>query len=338
MNKRQQILIVLWKWENFGGGVNAKLFRERRFEKHVAQIERGQGVYYQEFPVEYSELCPDAKFVQASIYKDDTNTERLFFALLEHYISPESEVLLFLHRAHFYTDEDVVAIRARFGKNNLKCFLFADGRDYIYYATQKSGLLNDAGGFFIQRDKDTDEYIETFDEARRVVRQPYFDRVWSHYRDEFQQKIFTLKEELFNCWFELLLPGQPAQIAVEEVKDRLNRQPERLLLFRVKSFLGYYTGVDLSGMERFELKKEERAVEELERKEGKSYLFDDAIANLAIEKERDRPLIVETYGEAKQMLEQVLFGLDINTSQSALRDLADKFNLLVHVFPGELSN
>lgn len=188
------------------------------------------------------------------------------------------------------------------------------------------------GNFFIQRDPDTELDIETFDETLQIVRQPYFDRVWSHYRDEFQQKIFALKEELFNCWFELLLPGQPAQIAVEEVKDRLNRQPERLLLFRVKSFLGYYTGVDLSGMEQFEL-KEERAVEELERKEGKSYLFDDAIANLAIEKERDRPLIVETYGETKQMLEQVLFGPDINTNQSALRELADKFNLLVHVFP-----
>lgn len=281
--------------------------------------------------------------MQASIYKDDANTERLFFALLEHYIAPESEVLLFLHRAHFYKDEDVVAIRARFGKSNLKCFLIADGRDYIYYATQKSGLLNDAGGFFIQRDPDTDEYVETFDEKGQFVRQPYFDRVWLHYRDEFQRKVFILKEELLNCWLELLLPGQPASIAVNELIERLSRRHERLLLYRIKSFLGIYKGAnsaaEISDPEQyFRFKKEVQEVEQLERREGKSYLFDDAIANLAIENERDRPLIGEIYEDTKRLLEQVFFGSNTYISQSDLRELADRFNLLVQVFPGELSN
>ncbi len=346
MGNRQQILIVLWKWENLNGGVNARIFREKKLEKHVGQIDLGRGKYFEEYPVEHSELCPHAKFVQANIYKDDEQTDRLFFALLERYISPESEVLVFLHRAHFYDEKDVAEIRAKFGKNNLKCFLFADGRDYIYYNTQKSGLLNDTGGFFIQRDLDTDEYIETFDEDRKIIKQPYFDRVWTYYRHEFQSKTFELKEELFNCWFELLLPGQSDMISVDDIEGRLKQLPycNRNLLYRIKSFLGHYKTTRhleakaIEPQENFKSKNEVREVEKLERKEGKSYLFDDDIANLAIEKERDRPLVIEAYEETGRVLQQILFSSETHVSKNTLRDLANRFNLLVQSIPGEMSN
>lgn len=343
MDTGQQIMIVLWKWENLGGGVNAKLFREKKYEKHLNDITLGRGHYYEEYAVEPSALCPAPCFVQTSIYKDDTNTENLLFALLTKYVSPKNEVLLFLHRAHSYSDNDVKAILSKFGKNKIKCFLFADGRDYLYYDTQKSGLLDDDGNFFIQRDEDTDEYIETFDEELMVVKQPYFDRVWSHYREEFQKKVFELKEEIFNCWFNLLLPDEPDQIAKNKLTDQLNEDSNRVLMFRINSFLGHYKinaskNENYGPTEQYNIKKELKRIEQLERLEGKSYLFDDAIANLKIEKKRGRPLVIETYSEITALMEQILFTPKFPVTKSTLRELADKLNLLVQVTPGELSN
>lgn len=342
MAKRQQIMIVNWRWEAFNGGVNAKIFREKNYQKHLGQIEEGKGKYFQEYPVEYSEICPEGKFVMMDIYKDDANTDLLFFALLSSYLDADSDVLLLLHRGHFYSESDIDTIREKFKKYKLKCFLIAEGRDYIYYKTQKSGLLGEDGDFYIQRDPETREYIETFDEAAQIVKQPYFDRVWMHYQYEFQNKIFELKEELFSCWFDLLLPGQPEEIPVVDLKERLQHQIGRALLFRINSFLRINNTTSSSkGLldpEQIRMKKEEMEIERLEKIERKSFLFDDAIPNVKVEKSKELSLGARMYEETCQALRSILFSAQSHTTKFALRDLADKFNLLVQVTLGELSH
>lgn len=348
MEAEQQIMIVNWRWNVFKGGINEKIFREKNLDKYLGNITAPEHEkYYRELDVEYSSQCPHGKFVMTDIYADGEKTQQLFFALLAHYISPENKVLLFLHRGHFYDEADVSAIRKQFGKFDVKCFLVADGRDFIYYNTKRSGLLNESGDFFIQRDQETDEFIETYDEKTQTVKQPYFDRVWSYYQEEFQSKVFILKEELFDRWFELLLPDKEDRIEIDDLKELLHRKPERNLLFRIKSFLGYYKNRSIgkgnkdpeqSFLSTISLTKERLAVERQEETDGRSYLFDDAIENLAIEKERERPLLVEAYNDAKLLIEYILFGSETYTSKSELRQLAEKLNLLVQVTPGELSN
>ncbi len=339
MDQREQIIIVNWKWSDFEEGVNADILKEKKYHEHLGQIEKGRGKYFQEYPVEYSEMCPLGKFVTTGIYKDDEHTENLLFAVLEQYIKGESDVLLFLHRGHFYKEADVLAIQKRFEKHSLKCFLIADGRDYIYYPTQKSGILNDKGGFFIGVDEDTEEYIKTFDRVQGIVKQPYFDRVWAHYRFEFQSQVFELKEEIFAVWFELLLPYKPEQIEVASLKEHLAQRPGRALLYRIHSFAGRYKTAYIGGIsldpEVIRLNNEAREIEKLEKTERKSFLFDDAIANIDFQD----PLEIEFYQETSSSLSAILLDPEkTTTTKTALRDLAEKFNLLVKATPGEFSN
>ena len=357
MEQRQQIIIVNWKWTDYKErisadellgemgqnglkeGVNEIIFEKGNYQVHLEDIQKGRGGYFQEHSAEYSEMCPQGKFVKVGIYKDSKHTEQLLYAVLDQYIKVGCDVLLFLHRGHFYKEEDVLALQERYKECRIKCFLMADGRDYIYYATQKSGLLNDKGGFFNGRDKDLKSYIKTFDREKGIVKQPYFDRVWAHYRFEFQSQVFELKEEIFAAWFKLLLPFQPEEIAVVDLKEYLAQQTGRALLYRINSFIGRHKSSQLKGVtldpEAIQLKKEEKEVVNLEKAERKSFLFDDAIANIGFQD----PMEQEYYQEAAQALSVILFDPNYTkTTKFALRNLAEKFNLLVKATPGEFSN
>lgn len=341
MEKKRQILIILWKWSNLGEGVNGPVFKKRKLETHFNNIQlgkEGKHKYFNELAVEHSEQCPNAVLVQVNIYKDNADTERLLHRILEEYVDPKNEILFLLHRAHQFNENGVQSIISSFGNNNIKCFLFADGRDFIYYNTQKSGLLNDVGGFFIQRDEWTGEYVETFNETTQKVNQPFFDRVWIHYHDEFQKKVFELKEELFSSWIELLLPGQPEVIDSEILLEKLQRWPERALKFRVKSFLGAYKVLNdkktvTDPVKKGVLLEELKKVEKLEKFEGKSYLFDAALATIDA---KQHAFIKEKYNNASSLLANLLFdGRKKPITKEDLKNLQEKFNELIQVIPGE---
>jgi hypothetical protein len=332
---KKKLMIVLWKWDGLKH-VNSTVFSAKELEHLSQNIEKGKAVFYQEYLVESSRLCPEATFLAVSIYNEPA-TRNLLYVLLDHYVSKDQEIILLLHRANFYEDRDIESIRRRYRGKIQKCFLFADGRDYIYYKTEKSGLLDDTGRFFVGRDPDTQVKVITFEDG--VVKQPYFDRAWYYYSIEFEIKVFQLKEELFDVWFPFLLPYGDEQISKKALLDALDGSKDRLLLYRLKSFLGYYEQSKIE-KKNFEdsrhLKKERDAIEDLEYKEKKSYDFDDCIVNLKQE-ESSQPFVAGAYRDARMLIEHTLFK-DIHhpVKKEVLRNIADKLNHLVSVIPGQM--
>lgn len=339
-HSERKIMIIVWKWRDLPH-INEKLWKQEHFQAYIDNITDGKDHIYKEYPVQHSDLCPDATVVATAIYNVNENTNRLLDSLIEAYAQGNNEVMLFLHRSNDFEALDVDRLLERFKGRLSKCFLFADGRDYIYYKTQKSGILDDIGSFYIQRDPKTEEKITTFDDGK--VLQPYFDRVWQYYNNEFETKVFQFKEELFDQWLPFLLPGQPEQISRESLLNALRGGTERAIFFRVKSFLGRYEAElhNLDAAADFDqitaIKKEKDALKDREKADRISYDFDDCITNLIFQKNLGNKFVSDAYEDAKSSLEYVLFTPSIETvTKQNLREIADKLNYLVKIIPGEL--
>jgi hypothetical protein len=338
---RKKIMFIVWKWRDMER-VNELIWDEKKFDFYSNHVEEGRGVFFKEYAVEYSEMCPDACIVATPIYNVNENTRRLLDALLEQYACDGNEVMLFLHRSNDYEQQDVDRLLAQFKGRIARCFLFADGRDYLYYKTQKSGILDDVGSFHEQRDPITGDKITIYDGEK--IKQPYFDRVWQYYEIEFETKVFQFKEDLFDQWLPFLLPNNTNDISRSALLGALRKEEEPVLEFRLKSFLGKYNSEVISKLdpeENFEdydaLEEESKAIALLEKKEGVSYIFDDCIANLEYQKSQDKEFISEAYEDARYLLDVVLYGPETESvSKATLRDIAVKLDYLVKVIPGEL--
>ncbi|MCC6460513.1 MAG: hypothetical protein IT260_08585 [Saprospiraceae bacterium] len=335
-------MIIVWKWRDLPH-INEKLWKQEPFQSYIDNIVDGKDHIYKEYPVQYSDLCPDAVVVATAIYKVEENEDidRLLDSLIDGYAQGSNEVMLLLHRSNNYEAKDVDRLLDRFKGRLSKCFLFADGRDYIYYKTQKSGILDDIGSFQIQRDPKTEEKVSTFADGK--VLQPYFDRVWQYYNNEFETKVFQFKEELFDQWLPFLLPGKPEHISRESLLNALREGNERVILSRIKSFLGRYE-TELQGLDAaldFDqitaVKKEKDTLKDREKTDRISYDFDDCITNLIFQKNLGNDFVSDAYEDAKRSLEHALFAPGINMiTQQDLREIADKLNYLVKIIPGEL--
>lgn len=344
----KKVMIINWKWsdlEDEGVHINEEL--EGAFEEYKEDVVSGKGVFYKEYPVESSVLCIDAIVVAVSIYRTDSrSTDGLLYALVEQYAQDDNEVMVFLHRSNMYEQSDIAKLLKRFENKVAKCFLFADRRDYIYYATQKSGFLNDSGEFKTGRDKDTKQYIETFSEEKQMVKQPYFDRVWNYYSNEFEQKIFHLKEELFNQWLPRFAPGQPEWIAKKDLIGDLQKDTDRLVFYRLKSFIGEYdvqvTAIGEEGdggynKDEDEVKTEQAAILKLEKTKKTSFVFDDARKNLEHERKAGRKMVHSFYTNTIEKIKGLLFTDEKKeVSIGELRQLSTMMEDLILVVPGEI--
>jgi len=336
----KKILIVNWKWKQFENGhVNENILTKEEFKHYTKNIDEGKGKFYEEFAVEESTSCPNALLVATAIYKVNGDTRRLLYALIDKYAKKGNRVMVFLHRSNFYKEKDVDHLLKHFKKRIAKCFLFAFGRDYIYYNTRQAGLLNDTGGFFRGRDPNSDEKIETFNKKENKVKQPYFDRVWQYYETEFETKILNLKEELFDCWLPLLLPDKNEDITRTELLEAIRSADEKALFFRLKSFLGKYESLD--EVKDFEVKnpleKELEVIKKLEKAHKESFMFDDCIVNLEHDNMSGKFLVKEVYDDTKEKIDHLLFGHEKATIEKAtIREVAATMEELVKVIPGEI--
>jgi hypothetical protein len=314
LSQKRKVFIILWKWDHLTH-VNANTFRKREFEDYADDIHKAKDKgFYDECSVQGSNQCPDALLVRASIYNDNEQTKKLFLALIGKYSNKDSEVLLLLHRANFYEKHDMEQIIHAFRNFQIKCFLFSDGRDYIYYMTRKAGLLDDSGKFFGGRDPDTGEYIEVCDSITNTVKQPYFDRTWSFYRYESNRIVLALRKEMYDVWMEFLLPNSPDLISVSDLKAHLGHLPDRLLEKRISNFLGKSNGLD-------------GEIEQLENKDGVSYFFDDDLANIL--KRNDNTKAADAYEKIQALLDRILYGEEAFVSKDDLRTLSGRFDEIV---------
>lgn len=335
----QKVMIINWKWLQ-NKHINATLLQQEDIKPFTDPIKKGEGIFYRKYKVEPSELCPDALVIAVSIYKDNEETQHLLNNIIDRYAKPHAKVMVFLHRSNYYEDDDVEYLLNHFKGRISKCFLFGDGRDYIYFKTQRAGFLDDLGGFEKRRDKITGEKIITFDEETQQVKQPYFDRVWQYYESEFETKIVELKEELFDQWLPFLLPHQSYKINREQLLNAIHYAEDRCLFFRIKSFVGKYDEIKkLDAKDDFDkmndLKKELDAIKKLEQKEKTSYIFDDCRVNLEYEQKNGRELVATVYHEVVEKLDHLLFKNNGNVfSKDDVRALSQKMEILIKVIPG----
>ena len=340
--KSKKILIINWKWR-FLTHLNNNTLKNLDLSRG---IESGAGVFYKEFTVKASKDYPDALVVATSIY-NDRSTKSILYQLIDHYYQLDNDVILLMHRPNLYKEDDIESILQRYDRL-CNCTLFEGGRDYIYYPSQESGLLDDLGNFFVGTYNG--RFIETINEQEEIVQQPYFDRVWNYYVGEFEIKVLAFKEELFDSLFPFFLPDAsesiPHQTIIDVLQqdiDRLgrdNRSPRKFLWYRLKSFLGMYKDVGRYDTKDFDQKAQARIeiamLKELEKINKTSYLFDASLVNI---QEKTSGLKEDVYSDVKSILEAIFFGKEEDTQEkiitkTELKLLAAKLDLLTKVIPG----
>ena len=344
----RKVLLVVWKWAITGSKgqplvqLDDRAWETENLNMYIDHTQEGEGVFYDVFPAEPSLMSSGARVVAATIINVGERSRPLLDTLINEYATEENELIVMLHRGNFYTEEDVDHILTKFGERITSCFLFANGRDYIYYQTQQSGLLDDIGNFYSGWIPGTGNKVETFDGQH--VKQPYFDRVWDYYRSEFELKVFQLKEELMEAWLPFLLPGASEKTNTESLIEALSSSDytSRVLYYRTKSFANQYAAIKTLDVEKdferlHELTKERKSIEKFERASGESFLFDDCIQNLMRQRKTTKVYVNEAYQEVLVILHNMLFkDQKQQVTQADIRHLLDKFNYLVKIIPGEL--
>ncbi|MEO1518769.1 MAG: hypothetical protein AAFV95_27390 [Bacteroidota bacterium] len=252
--------------------------------------------------ITYIKGLPDALIVQMQWYKT-TSTSLNGIAQKIQEQDKDAKVFVFLHRGNKYVDEDVISLRkmvVQAGRPShlFKCFLFADGRDFIYYSTQSIGLLGnfghymhdpeytieeeDANGVMVQKMQEVCVYEFNELRQRNEILPRYFNTVWNYYEFEFQKKIKELRLDLLSHLAEISPQhiNENSQLA-SSWRKKIERN--NILFFRLRSFLGFYSNANIKKKSELEKKLCEQELGELknhEREKYISYVFDDCDANL----------------------------------------------------------
>lgn len=338
----KKVMIIVWRWLDLKKyHVNEEVYHNIDGDKYLNNIHLGKGKFYEEYIVEDSNMTKASKVVAVSIYSDSEKTKALLHKVIEQYACPEADTMVFLHRANDCDKDDVGHILEKFQTRVRNCFLFGDGRDYIYYKTQGEGLLDDAGGFKIGR---VNGYkVQVLNKQISTITQPHFDRVWQYYENEFEQKIFELKEDLFDTLFSLMLPDSPETITTEQIREIVTKA-NKSLFFRIKSFLGKYDelitskaeeGLNLNKIKS--LKAELADISTLEKISEVSFIFDDCRTNLGEESTFQNEEIPQLYTNIEQQLNTIFFDdRKEKITKSELRQLSEDLERLVIIVPGEI--
>lgn len=281
------IMLINWRWRRMTS-VNDKHFEVISEEEVLLTISSSNSNYFTVYDAQTNH-ANNAKVVATCIYKGE-KTNQLLLKITEHLYNKyvNAKIYVFMHRGHHHTHEDVQDLLDKSEGKIEKCFLFSEGRDFIYYPTQNKGLLNDAGGFWRQ---DGVNVLGLDEETKKItIQQPYFDNVWHYYDHEFRKKICELKQVFFDICMPLTFPSQPTKIAykqfIENFMEGAKKQNKELCL-RLRSFLGVYDNLrrktpkkSIEFDEYVELKKEWERLENFEKNNNRSYILDDCSANL----------------------------------------------------------
>ena len=198
-HRPRRIMIILWSWKH-GGLTEA----------------------YDEWTLNSKKYAGDKVIrVDASW---SPSTKALIQDLVHQYIET-GQVYLFLHRSHGYNYKVVDQILSNLrslpnASQQLRCFLFGEGHDYIYIAKQARGLLGTRGTFSARMPiknggtKATQLITAVADSQKKVLKKEHFDNVWRFYTNTFKAKIFELKEDLFAYLLALHHDERTQQLSV----------------------------------------------------------------------------------------------------------------------------
>ncbi len=269
-------MIIFWKWRTFKHhAVDGSLLSRQELAELHGDLPQFQDKYWDEYAVHQITTQgtipenPAAKVVRAFAVKDDLQGDEVIqvvCGLVDLHAAKDADVLVFMHRKDGFKPDDVAELLGKSAAK--KCFLFGEGRDFIYHNTFNEGLLGDGGYFFSQTPGKEQTEIEVANDDKKIVFQPHFDKVWNYYQHEFNTKIFQLKEDLLSHFFRTY----PDEVIWTQAQYLAHLQKDEVLHLRVKSFIDN----DCARLEN----GEEKDLAHHERKNKKSFIFDDCKKNL----------------------------------------------------------
>ena len=221
----KKIMIIIWRWKGLIK-VNKNYIEKPKNQSLLNNIKQNHPRIYDVWNVEPSQNTKIAKVIRASIINTE-ETQPLLKQLIDLEATDDCKIFLFLHRNNFYTQKDVKTLLQKYPLLD-KCFLFGDGRDFIYYKTKNEGLLDGAGKF----------KIGIVFPSEQIIKQPHFDNVWQYYSLEFKQKLQDLNEAIQAYCMGLTTPSYGEFITKQTFINFLKQKPT--LYYRIKSFLNIY--------------------------------------------------------------------------------------------------
>jgi hypothetical protein len=207
------------------------------------------------------------------------------------------DVFIFLHRNHGFNESHVNIILERLqslmNSKKIKCFLFSDSRDFIYYSVQKEGLLDETGLFaeydLILKNENGEEYetevsVLEYDEKGELlgVKYQHFNRTWKYYENEFYEKIKCLGIDLMTRITFNDKINQASSVSLwHEYLAQFNNKQDKFIWYRLKSLLGFHIiADDMDAADKKIIEKELALLSHYERSQEMSFSFDDVRVNL----------------------------------------------------------
>lgn len=300
-NRNRRVLFINWKWRDLPLKLNEEFMEEHDVEKYLKNIELGRKEFFDEYQVvdvddfrrikdnNLKERETGDILVRVSIYNSEKGI-KIIEKIIDKYNDGWSDLYLMLHRGEHFDHDDVKLLLDGIEPLD-KVFLFAYGRDFIYYNLEtRDGLLDDVGYFYV----DIDTGYEVADDMYRIVKAKPFAKVWNYYRIEFKRKLSQLEGVLFKEAMALFINSEQENIPRDEFIREFSRDPigKECVYIRIKSLLGFYDDIrnlDIDASEKAE--KNLEILAKYEQVEQTSLIFDDARENLAHSENEDEEII-----------------------------------------------
>ena len=240
------------------------------------------------------------------------------------------DVFIFLHRNHGLNETHVQLILERLqafmNTRIIKCFLFSNSRDFIYYNVKKEGLLDEIGFFaeyeFLSIDKNGNEYerdisvLEYNSKGKLLgVKYQHFHRTWKYYHNEFYDKIKSLGVDLMTT-ITLNVPKKQTANEWYNYLSTLNTVTDKFIWHRLKSLLG----LTLTESELEKLSSYEETTEI-------SFSFDDVRVNLG---EHHQDGVDTTYTALCELFDFII--TKNGTEIISIKDIRNSFDNLLKAF------
>ena len=285
---KRRIMIINWKWKELSLALNDKKLSKKENQKYLEDFKLGKTIFYDEYKIirsndlwnlesDYlSRINEDDLIIITSIYNGEKTDKIIEQIVNEYYKTEHTEIYLMLHRNENYTHDDVKRLLDDI-EPITKCFLFAYGRDFIYYNHKHdTGLVNEVGDFYTSRVKKR----KIADKEKKIVRNDYFTKVWKYYEVEFREKVQELETIVLDATTQAFGGYDKNSMAKIQLIEFLENSDD-LIYIRLKSFLGYYDNIEQYSFEKVETYENElKRLSSYEKIKGKSFIFDDAKENL----------------------------------------------------------
>lgn len=288
MRKIKKIAIIVWKWKSLE---KQELTSKHLSTYHKDDLEGWLKKHSEEFQVVRRRRNNNPpkqtqhKVVCIRVASGHAEVSLAFLKdVAQHYKkdNDQAELFYFLHRTDGFSAKCIATLYQQKAIN--KCFLFNDGQDFIYYPSQKMGLLDDIGHFYYGEPKQDQPEVNVADEKNKWVYNRYFYPTWNYYCHEYYLKTIELREDLLDFFLEKI-DQLDTKVSLYYLREVLNAN--RDLQLRVKSLLDH-ENLD---------EKETGTLRYLERRAQKSYTFDDLKAFV-----QNKPELEKAHHELTEMI------------------------------------